>query len=204
MNKELSIVDIFQQENPECNVKQIKDYLGSLKAMGIAKQLNDQQMFYFLKYCYTLNLNPLLKEVHCVTYKNRDGSVSMTPIVSYYQYMRKAQQHPSFQMPELVWVVNDKDGNPLPIDDQYIIGSIQRKGETTKYTKIFVMREWNKRQGEWLTKPKHMLEVRATKNLLAIGYPDELAAYETPMEEMEVNIQQEKPKRNIKGVFESE
>lgn len=181
--KKTTLNELLAEGGLDANSKQIQDYLNSLKAMGIATQLTPEETYYFLKYCFTLNLNPLLREIHCVKMGN-----TMTPIVSYYEYVKRAEKNPLYQLPELTWVMEDKNGKPLPLAQQYIIASIQRKGETTKFTKIFYMAEWNKQQGEWLKKPRHMLEVRAVKNLLAVAFPNEVAAFETPLEYGEAQL----------------
>lgn len=176
---------MFENEQTDINNAQIARYINALKAFGIAQNLTIDQMYYFLSYCHTLKLNPMMREIHCVCYNNRDGTTSMTPIVSYYEYIKRAEKHPCYQPPNLEWVLKDSDGKELPLMDQYIIGTIQRKGDTSKITKIFYMKEWHKQQGEWIKKPHHMLEVRAIKNLIAVAYPSETSAFETPLESME-------------------
>lgn len=180
--KQLSPVEELQMmfNNEKLDIKQIKlqEYLQALKTMGVAKNLNVQQMYIFIKYCYMLKLNPLLKQIHCVTYKNRDGSTTMTPIISYSEYIKRAEKHPNYQLPEIKTIDRDENGKLLPLDQVYIIARVQRKGDTTSLEKVFYMSEWNKKTGEWLTKPKHMLYVRALKNILSIAYPNEIAEFE--------------------------
>lgn len=186
-------------ESEKCSIDKAKqqEYINALKTFGVAQDLTPQQMYYFMKYCHTLNLNPLLKQIHCVVYKGKNGNI-MTPIVSYYEYIKKAEKHPLYQLPELEYV----DYNPLTkepfknIMDHYVIATVQRKGETTKLRKVFYMNEWNKQQGEWREKPRHMLEVRALKNILAVAYPSETADYETLQESWEAQLTQEKYENN--------
>ena len=44
----------------------------------VARQLSQDQFKIFIYTCQALGLNPLLNEIACVTYKNKDGSVSMS------------------------------------------------------------------------------------------------------------------------------
>lgn len=198
---------MFESEKLNIDKAKQMEYINALKSFGIAQDLTPQQMYYFIKYCHTLNLNPLLKQIHCVVYKGKNGTV-MTPIVSYYEYIKKAEKHPLYQLPELEYVdYNVLTKEPFKsIDDHYIIATVQRKGETTKLRKVFYMREWNKRQGEWLTKPRHMLEVRALKNILAVAYPSEIADYEAIQESFEAETNKiennnEQKAKNIKEVL---
>lgn len=181
--------NMFESENCGIDKAKQQEYINALKAFGVAQDLTPQQMYFFMKYCYTLNLNPLLKQIHCVVYKGRNGNI-MTPIVSYYEYIKKAEKHPLYQLPELEYVdYNPQTKEPFKnINDHYVIATVQRKGEPTRLRKVFYMREWNKGQGEWITKPRHMLEVRALKNILAIAYPSETADYETMQEGWEAQI----------------
>lgn len=198
MNKPIKIVEqqpqdpvsklkaLLQQSQIEFDDPRLQDYISSLQAMGIAKNLNANQMYHFLKYCYRLNLDPFLKQVHCVPFRD-----DIVPITSYYEYIKRASKHPNYQLPELEWVTTDHEGKELPVKDHKLIASIQRKGDTSTLRKVFYMHEWNLGHGEWAKKPHHMLEVRAIKNLLAVAYPDEVAALETPLEAYEAEIKTE-------------
>lgn len=196
--KELTPLEQLQQmfTNEKLNIKdtQVNEYLQALKTLGVAKNLNVQQMYIFMKYCHMLKLNPLLKQIHCVVYKNRDGSTTMTPIISFTEYIKRAERHPNYQLPEIEMFDRDKDGKLLPLDQVYIIASVQRKGDTTTLRKTFYMNEWNKKTGEWITKPKHMLHVRAMKNILAIAYPNETAEFELAEASYEANVEEPKAK----------
>lgn len=209
MNNNKELLDkMLDLENSGISQAKQNEYINALKSFGVAQDLSPTQMYYFIKYCHTLNLNPLLKQIHCVIYRGKNGTI-MTPIVSYYEYIKKAEKHPLYQLPELEYVdINPLTKEPLDINDHYIIATVQRKGETTKLRKVFYMREWNKRQGEWLTKPRHMLEVRALKNILAIAFPGEISDYETLQESWEAAISNEQTstidKEKIKGVMGDE
>lgn len=201
MSKE--IMKLFEGEELGVKESQVTEYLNAMRAMGIAKDLNASQTYTFLKYCFTLKLNPLLKQIHCVTYKNRDGTTTMTPIISYSEYIKKAERSPYYQLPELTMVDRDKDGKLLPLDQVYIIARVKRKGDETTLEKVFYMNEWKKNQGLWLTQPKHMLHVRAMKNILALAYPSELADYEAIDVMYEVEMDNRKNKK-FAGVFNNE
>lgn len=191
-SKQETLLELFKAEKSDIKAEQIAEVVNALKAFGVAKDLNISQMYLFIKYCQKLKLNPLLKEIHCVCYKNRDGSTTMTPIVSYMEYIKRAEKHPNYQLPELDLVDVGPDGKPLPLNQIYIEAKVQRKGETSVFKKRFYLREWRKETKTWNEQPINMLYVRAMKNILANAYPNEVSHFEALEQEQDVYLNEHK------------
>lgn len=206
-NKEIILMTGVKENSQE--YQQLERYVSTLSAMGKLQNLSPKQIYLFLNMCYLYKLDPAKNEIYCVQY-----GTSMTPIIAYQVYLKNSAKDPLFQMPQVETHTEDK--NNIYVE---FIG--KRKGEEYEFRKKFYLNEWNKRQGEWLTKPLHMLEKTAMKNGLAWLYPNanEYSIIEengaiTKDGEFEINVPKEakvvkaketQPKPlDIKSVFEEE
>lgn len=183
LTKEEKAIELLTQENPSVNKNQLTSYINGLKVLGVLHQLSPSQIYHFLRICYDLKLDPLKKEIYAVTFKNRaTNATDLTIVVSYLEYIKRAEKDPQYQMPTITTVTTDSSGKALDFNDTYCIFEGQRRNDNFKFRKVFYMREWNKKQGEWTNKPFHMLEKTAMKNGLAWLYPNACANY-LPVEE---------------------
>lgn len=151
---------------------QIKEYLNALEVMGLIKNLEPNQIYHFLRVCIDYKLDPLKKEIYCIPYRNRDGTTTISIIISYMEYIKKAEQHPKYQVPSVTTYKVDSKGQALPPNQWYCVFEGKRKEDEVPFKRVFYMNEWNKANGEWGTKPIFMLEKTAMKNGLAWMYPD--------------------------------
>lgn len=171
------LVKSFQAEGSDLTEQQIVGYMNEAKALGVATQLDIFQFYSFIKICKKLNLNPLLKQIYAYPANGANGPQIVT-VISYLQYLKAAEKHPKYQLPELTLVEKDENGKPLPLDDVYYIARVKRKGEETTLEKKFIMKEWSKNTAMWKKQPIHMLFVRTLKNILATAYPDAICDFE--------------------------
>lgn len=188
MEKEKNILKSVQTrleiENFKYEKEKLVEYANVLDTMGILPEMSEKELYVFLKYCFSLGLNPLYGEVYCVPFK-KGGKTIMTPVIAYSQYIKRASRHPKYQLPQTTIVLNDPEGKPLPQDKIHVIVSVKRKDDDTIFQKVYYMCEWRKNTPVWNNQPIDMLQTRAIKNALAICYPEEVAAleqYETAAE----------------------
>lgn len=165
-------VDLLVADNPAADKKLISLYVNGLKTLGVISQLNESQIYHFLRLCYDLKLDPLKKEIYAVTYKNKEGGNDLTIVISYLEFIKRAEKDPNYQIPNVTTITTDSNGKRIDFNDIYCIFEGKRKNDTNSFRKVFYMREWNKKQGEWNVKPIHMLEKTAMKNGLAWMYPN--------------------------------
>lgn len=161
-------LQIFEGERnlTEQDKKQLRTYITGLNVLGVIGQLESTQIYHFLRICWDLKLDPIKKEIYAIPF---GGKLSI--VISYLEYLKNAENDPRYQAPSITTITTDANGNPLPFGDVHCIFEGKRKGEETTFRKVFYMREWNKKQGEWGVKPLHMLEKTALKNGLTWLYP---------------------------------
>lgn len=185
----------FKNENFEVDNNKLVEYLQALETMVSLPELTPSELYVFLKYCFTLGLNPLFKEIYLVKFKGKN-----VPIIAYQEYVKRASRHPNYQLPETQVVMTDANGKPLPKDQIYVIAKVQRKGDNSVFQKVYLMSEWKKNSPIWETQPIDMLQTRAIKNILAIAYPEEVAS----LERYEMSGEVEVIKDSVKTIEERE
>lgn len=205
VDKMQQVLTLFKSEGNEIQTKQIAEVYNAMQTMGIAKDLDASQMYIFLKYCMSLKLNPLLKQIHCVTYRNKDGSYSMTPIISYNEYIKRASRNPLYQLPQTKLIGVDENGKINNLNDFAIEVIVKRKGDETEFKKVYFFREWRKNSPVWNERPVDMLYVRALKNSLAQAYPEEVGDFEIVEDSAQIQQDQnQKVSKSAKALFDKE
>ena len=90
---------------------------------------SDRDVYSFMMQCRARGLNPLAKDCYMTSFKNRDGSTSVSVIVSKDYFVRTATRQPDFDGYEAGVVVIDRDGN--------IVGKVDDKELDAKLKEIF-------------------------------------------------------------------
>lgn len=152
--------------------KEIKVYIEALESLGLIKQLNPTQIYHFLRICIDYKLDPLKREIFCIPFRNKQGSTDISIIISYMEYIKSAEKNDKYQVPTVTTYTKDSNGKELKIAEYYTVFRGKRKGDDDIFERTFYMKEWNKNQGEWITKPIFMLEKTAMKNGLSWMYPE--------------------------------
>lgn len=156
---------------PEGN-KEIKAYIEALESLGLVKQLTPTQIYHFLRICIDYKLDPLKREIFCIPFSNKQGTTNISIVISYMEYIKSAEKNERYQVPTVTTITKDADGKDLKLGEYYTIFKGKRKGDEDYFERTFYMKEWNKGNGEWITKPIFMLEKTAMKNGLSWMYPE--------------------------------
>lgn len=168
----------FDNEKMEYDMNKLKEYINALNTMVSLPEMDEIELYTFLKYCFTLKLNPLFKEIYLVPMKTKRG-VKNVPVIAYQEYIKRASRNPKYQLPETEVVLHDSNGNMLPKDKIYVVARAKRKGDDSVLQKVYLMSEWMKPTSPvWMQSPVEMLQIRAIKNILAIAYPEEVSVLE--------------------------
>lgn len=193
----------------EVSEKQLKVLLSSLDAMGITKSIghNKKWVLLFIRMCLMYNKNPEKKEIYAVTYKSKSGGETFSIIISYFEFIKRAQQSPNFQgfsanlitEKQVGWLYSDGEDKTkwvpkmeaLPLQEIRVVFSCRPKNWDRDYVEVFYLREWNKGVSEWATKPLPMLQKTAIKNGLAKCFPFEVGELLSIEEDFKDKIAQE-------------
>ena len=71
---------------------------------------SEKEVFSFMAQCQARGLNPLAKDCYMTSYRNRDGSTSVSVITSKDYFVRTATQQPDFDGMEAGVVVINREG----------------------------------------------------------------------------------------------
>ena len=139
----------------------------------IGKNLSDSQFSIFVYTCQALGLNPLLNEVACVTYKNQDGTSTMSIQVMRDGFLTIA--HRSGKFAGLESGVKGEGAN--------MVGwaKIYHKDFTVPIYQEADFSEYSTNRNLWSTKPKTMIKkvaesmaLRKAFNIAGVYSPEEM------------------------------
>lgn len=147
-------------------------------------QVSDKDMFSFMAKCQARQLNPLAGDCYMTTYRNKDGSTSVSVIVGKDYWLRVATQQEDFDGLKAGVVVN-RNGE-LIYREGAIVGSTTEKlvgGWAEVYSKnrthpsrIEVsLDEYNTGRSLWKSKPATMIRKVALVQALREAYPNKFA-----------------------------
>lgn len=223
-NKEVRLLSQLQEIHTSLNDKygfevserQLKVLLSSLDAMGITKSIghNKQWVMLFIRMCLMYNKNPEKKEIYAVTFKSKSGGETFSIIISYFEFIKRAQQSPNFQgfsanlitEKQVGWLNCEGEDKskwipkmePLSINDIRVVFSCRPKNWDRDYVEVFYLREWNKGINEWATKPLPMLQKTAIKNGLAKCFPFEVGELLNMEQDFKDKIEEESQEEELK------
>lgn len=196
----------FDLEKYEYKKELLAEYINALDTMGTLPDMSEKELYVFLKYCFSLGLNPLYNEIYCVPFK-KNGKVVNQPVIAYQEYIKRASRHPSYQLPETKVILTDENGKQLPKDLIHVVVTVKRKGDDSIFQKVYFMSEWNRNTPIWQKQPIDMLQTRALKNALAICYPEQVSSLEQMERSAEVEIidleKEETKKKQMKELMGS-
>ena len=142
----------------------------------IAKTLDESQFTIFMYTCQALGLNPLLNEVACITYKNQDGSRTMSIQVMRDGFLTIAHRTGKFAGLE--------SGVTMSEDGKTIINGwakVYHKDFTVPVYQEADFSEYNTSRNLWLSKPKTMIKkvaesmaLRKAFNVNGVYAPEEM------------------------------
>ena len=167
---------------------------------------SEKEVFSFMEQCQARGLNPFAKDCYMTSYRNRDGSTSVSVITSKDYFVRTATQQPDFDGMEAGVVVINREG-----EMEYREGSLVGKqterligGWATVHSKnrahpskaVVSLDEYDQGRSLWKTKPATMIRKVALVQAIREAYPEKFGGVydssEMPehREPMEAEIEQ--------------
>ena len=139
------------------------------------KDVDDQTLITAIAYAKHLGLDPLKKEVHLIPYKNKDGSITIQPIVSYTEYIKRAERSGKLKG----WKCKvQKQGN------EYVaVVEIKRSDWEIPFVWEVPLSEVKRDTPLWKQQPLFMLRKTAIAQAFRMCFPEETA--HLPYEEAE-------------------
>ncbi len=141
---------------------------------SVAKSLDNEQRKIFFYTCQALGLNPLLNEIACVTYRNKDGSVTMS-----IQVMRDGFLTIAHRSGKFAGIISG-----VKMEGEKIISGwaeVYHKDFTIPVYQEADFDEYNTSRNLWLTKPKTMIKkvaesmaLRKAFNINGVYAPEEM------------------------------
>lgn len=143
---------------------------------------SEKEVFSFMAQCQARGLNPLAKDCYMTSYRNRDGSTSVSVITSKDYFVRTATQQPDFDGMEAGVVVINREG-----EMEYREGSLVGKqterlvgGWATVHSKnrahpskaVVSLDEYDQGRSLWKTKPATMIRKVALVQAIREAYPE--------------------------------
>ena len=171
----------------------------------------DKDVYSFMARCQARHLNPLAGDAYMTTYRNKDGSVTSTVIVSKDYFVRTASQQPGFDGFEAGVIVSSKRTGELVYRQGSLVGKESETlvgGWATVYDKNrshpsraeVSLDEYNTHKSLWNSKPATMIRKVALVQALREAYPgaygglydrDEIAGQDQPAEPVRVEARVE-------------
>lgn len=143
----------------------------------ICKDATNEEIDYFIHYCRTTNLDPILKQIHLVKY----GKQSAFIVVDVYEYIRPATESPNYNgykaglILEIDGEIVEREGEFVQLKKgEIILGAwcqCYRKDAEylPKVTLAFEL--WTKNQATWNDNPAHMIYKTAIKHGFKQSFP---------------------------------
>lgn len=144
---------------------------------------SDRDVYSFMMQCRARGLNPLAKDCYMTSFRNRDGSTSVSVIVSKDYFVRTATRQPDFDGYEAGVVVIDRDGN-IEYRDGALVGKATERligGWASVYSKnrshpskaVVSLEEYDQHRSLWKTKPATMIRKVALVQAIREAYPEQ-------------------------------
>lgn len=140
---------------------------------------SDKDVYAFMAKCAARHLNPLAGDAYMTTYRNKDGSVTSTVIVSKDYFVRTATQQPGFDGIKAGIIVERGDKlvyreGSLKLKDEELVGGwaeVYDKGRAYPSRSEVSLDEYNQHRSLWNSKPSTMIRKVALVQALREAYP---------------------------------
>lgn len=165
------MVAFFEKENHKVQKEWVLEQLNYLHFTGILEKhiSNPMDVFYFLKTCYDLNMEPKLKEIYPVSYKDyKTGKTSIQAVVDYHQYIKAAEQDPNYNGYTVELIDRDENGKKLPKEEIKAVFQCARKDSPLIFKCVVFLSEEDK-FNNWKA-PMDMLQKAAIKRGLSRAF----------------------------------
>lgn len=140
----------------------------------------EKDVYAFMAKCAARHLNPLAGDAYMTTYKNKDGSVTSTVIVSKDYFVRTASQQPGFDGVR-AGIIVDRGGGDLvyregclKLKGEELVGGwaeVHDKGRAYPSRAEVSLDEYNQHRSLWNSKPATMIRKVALVQALREAYP---------------------------------
>ena len=144
------------------------------------QQADERDVYAFMAKCQARHLNPLAGDAYMTTYRNRDGSVTSTVIVSKDYFVRTATQQPGFDGLK-AGIIVDRGGGDLvyregclKLKGEELVGGwaeVHDKGRSYPSRAEVSLDEYNQHRSLWNSKPATMIRKVALVQALREAYP---------------------------------
>ena len=132
---------------------------------SVAKTASPAEFAYFIEFCKHTGLNPIKREIWFIKIPGRGVQV----VTGINGYLAIANSNSNFDGMETEFE-DDEQGNPISCTCR-----VWRKDRSHAHVEKVYMREYNLKQGTWLTKPRTMLAKVAKAHALREAFSQELA-----------------------------
>ncbi len=143
-------------------------------------KLPDKDYGTFLEICQAMGLNPFLREIYAVTYKDKYGNVQASVITGYEVYIKRAMRTGLVQNWK-AWTEGNKNDGTLK-------GCIKiKRADWTEpfYMEVYID-EYDTGRNLWVTKPRTMIEKVAIAQGFRRCFPEEMGGMPYTKDEMGV------------------
>ena len=158
----------------------IADYL---KSFGLASQLDENETMQFMTIACSFQLNPFKREVYCIPYKSRDGRKTLSIVIGYEVYLKRAER--SGQLSGWKVWVEDTSGVKKAVIE------IHRKDWKTPLRHEVYMSEYKQDNRMWQQKPLTMLKKVAISSGFRLAFPCECGGMPYSSEEVPFSAEAE-------------
>ena len=155
-------------------------------------QPSDKDIFSFMMQCKARGLNPLAKDCYMTTYRNRDGSTSVSVITSKDYFVRTAAKQPDFDGMEAgVVVVNRegkmeyREGSLVGKDTERLVGgfaNVYSKKRNHPSRAVVSLDEYDTGKSLWKDKKATMIRKVALVQAIREAYPEQFGGVYDPDE----------------------
>lgn len=184
-----AITDITRTESENYSAKAIQ-YLDTL---GITAGLEPAHKLMFVELCARMGLNPMLREVYAIPYKDRlTGKVTLSIIVGYQEFLKRAERTGLLNswrvdiigdcVKEVVTKqIQGKNGTyqkdfVVWNGDMKAVITIWRKDWTNPFVHEVYLDEYAQQNEMWASKPRTMLRKVAITQGFRLAFPLEICA----------------------------
>ena len=146
----------------------------------IAPLATDQEAYIFLRYCQAQDLNPFAKDAYLIKY---DAKAPAAIVIGIQALLKRAAHNKTFKGYQSGVVVTDKTGTRQEIEGSLVDANTELVGGWCELYRsdwphplkvVVALKEYNKRQAQWIEKPATMIEKVALAQALRRAFPEDI------------------------------
>ena len=146
----------------------------------IAPLATDQEAYIFLRYCQAQDLNPFAKDAYLIKY---DSKAPAAIVIGIQALLKRASHNKAFKGYQSGVVVTDKAGTRQEVEGSLVDANTELVGGWCELYRsdwphplrvVVALKEYNKRQAQWIEKPATMIEKVALAQALRRAFPEEV------------------------------